>query len=116
MQANQKIVIIGGTGLISSKTTGRQRAAADDVATFHAELAVAAPVNGIVEIAGPERQPFDDIVSCHMAMSGDTRRVARDPEAKYFGGTVGEMSLVPLGDARLGTTTHATWYQCQQPV
>jgi uncharacterized protein YbjT (DUF2867 family) len=79
-----------------------QPIAADDVAPVVAEAALAAPRNGIVEIAGPERAPFDEIVARYLKAVGDPREVVRDPEARYFGGRVEERSLVPLGEARLG--------------
>jgi len=79
-----------------------QPIAADDVAAVVAEVGVAAPRNGIVEIAGPERAPFNEIVARYMKAVGDRREVVRDTEARYFGGRVEERSLVPLGEARLG--------------
>ena len=79
-----------------------QPIAADDVAPVVAEVALAAPRNGIVEIAGPERAPFNELVARYLKAVGDPRQVVRDPEARYFGGRVEERSLVPLGEARLG--------------
>jgi len=79
-----------------------QPIAADDVAANVADVALAAPRNGIVEIAGPERAPFNEIVTRYLKAVGDPREVVRDPEARYFGGRVEERSLVPLGEARLG--------------
>ena len=79
-----------------------QPIAADDVAPIVAEVALAAPRNGIVEIAGPERAPFNELVARYLKAVGDPRQVVRDPEARYFGGRVEERSLVPLGEARLG--------------
>jgi uncharacterized protein YbjT (DUF2867 family) len=79
-----------------------QPIAADDVAAIVADGAVAAPRNGIVEIAGPERAPFNEIIARYLRAVGDPREVMRDPEARYFGGRVEERSLVPLGEARLG--------------
>jgi len=79
-----------------------QPIAADDVAPVVAEVAVAEPRNGIVEIAGPERAPFYEIVARYLKAIGDPREVVSDPEARYFGGRVEERSLVPLGEARLG--------------
>src|SRR5215475_5409632 len=79
-----------------------QPIAADDVASIVAEVALAAPRSGIVEIAGPERAPFNDIVARYLQAVGDPREVVSDPEARYFGARVEEHSLVPLGDARLG--------------
>ena len=79
-----------------------QPIAADDVAANVADVAVAAPRNGIVEIAGPERAPFDEIIARYLKAVGDPREVVKDPEARYWGGRVEERSLVPLGEARLG--------------
>src|SRR5262247_411211 len=79
-----------------------QPIAADDVAAAVADVALAAPRNGIVEIAGPERAPFNEIVARYLKAVGDPREVVRDPEARYFGGKVDDRSLVPLGEARLG--------------
>jgi uncharacterized protein YbjT (DUF2867 family) len=79
-----------------------QPIAADDVAAIVAEVAVAAPRNGIVEIAGPERAPFNEIVARYLKAAGDPREVMGDPAALYWGGRVEERSLVPLGAARLG--------------
>ena len=70
-----------------------QPIAADDVAANLADVALAAPRNGIVEIAGPERAPFNEIVARYLKAVGDSREVVRDPEARYFGGRVEERSL-----------------------
>jgi len=86
-----------------------QPIAADDVAAIVADIALAAPRNGIVEIAGPERAPFDEIVARYLKAIGDPREVVRDPEARYFGGRVEERSLVPLGEARLGRIGLDDW-------
>jgi uncharacterized protein YbjT (DUF2867 family) len=69
-----------------------QPIAADDVAAVVADVALAAPKNGIVEIAGPERAPFNEIVARYLKAVGDPRQVLRDPEARYFGGRVEERS------------------------
>ena len=86
-----------------------QPIAADDVAAIVAEVALAAPRNGIVEIAGPERAPFNEIVARYLKALGDPRAVVSDPEARYFGGRVEERSLVPLGEARLGRIGLDEW-------
>ena len=86
-----------------------QPIAADDVASVVADVALAAPRNGIVEIAGPERAPFNEIVARYLKAVGDPREVVRDPEAGYWGGRVEERSLVPLGEARLGRIGLDEW-------
>jgi uncharacterized protein YbjT (DUF2867 family) len=86
-----------------------QPIAADDVAAIVAEVALAPPRGGIIEIAGPERAPFNEIVARYLKAIGDPRQVVSDPEARYFGGRVEERSLVPLGEARLGRIGFDEW-------
>jgi uncharacterized protein YbjT (DUF2867 family) len=88
-----------------------QPIAADDVAASVAEAASAAPRNGTIEIAGPERAPFDEFIRSYLRMMGDDRPVHADPEAHYFGGRVERLSLVPTGEARLGRIKLADWVQ-----
>ncbi|HEY1943035.1 MAG TPA: SDR family oxidoreductase [Roseiarcus sp.] len=91
-----------------------QPIAADDVASIVAEVALAAPQNGIVEIAGPERAPFNEIVARYLKAVGDPREVVSDPEARYWGGRVEQRSLVPLGEARLGRIGLDEWLRRSQ--
>jgi uncharacterized protein YbjT (DUF2867 family) len=91
-----------------------QPIAANDVAAIVAEVALAAPRNGIVQIAGPERAPFNEIVARYLKAVGDPREVVRAPEARYFGGRVEELSLVPLGEARLGRIGLDEWLRRSQ--
>jgi uncharacterized protein YbjT (DUF2867 family) len=86
-----------------------QPIAADDVAAIVSDVALAKPANGIVEIAGPECAPFNEIVARYLKAVGDPHEVVGDPEARYFGGLVEERSLVPLGEARLGSTRLEDW-------
>jgi len=86
-----------------------QPIAADDVAANVADVALAPPRNGVVEIAGQERAPFNEIVARYLKAVGDPREVVSDPEARYFGGRVEERSLVPLGEARLGRIGFDEW-------
>jgi uncharacterized protein YbjT (DUF2867 family) len=91
-----------------------QPIAADDVAAILADVALAAPRNGIIDIAGPERAPFNEIVARYLKAIGDPRQVVSDPEARYFGGRVEERSLVPLGEARLGRIGIDEWLRRSQ--
>jgi uncharacterized protein YbjT (DUF2867 family) len=91
-----------------------QPIAADDVAAFVADAALAPPRNGTVDIAGPERAPFNEIIARYLKAVGDPREVVRDPEARYWGGRVEERSLVPLGEARLGRIGLEEWLRRSQ--
>jgi len=91
-----------------------QPIASDDVAANVADAALAPPRNGIVEIAGPERAPFNEIVSRYLKAVGDPREVVSDPKAGYWGGPVEEHSLVPLGEARLGHIGLDEWLRRSQ--
>src|SRR5262249_28070079 len=91
-----------------------QPIAADDVAANVADVALAAPKNGIVEIAGPERASFNEIIARYLKAVGDPRQVVSDPAAGYWGGRVEERSLVPLGEARLGRIGLDEWLRRSQ--
>lgn len=91
-----------------------QPIASDDVAAFVAEAALAAPRNDTIEIAGPERTPFNEYVARYLKAVGDTHEVVCDPAARYFGGVVEEKSLVPLGEARLGRLNLDEWLRRSQ--
>jgi uncharacterized protein YbjT (DUF2867 family) len=109
------IVASGADGNIVRISPGLfQPIAADDVAAIVADVALAAPRNGIVEIAGPERAPFNEFVARYLKAVGDPREVVSDPEARYFGGRVEEHSLVPLGEARLGHIGFDEWRRRSQ--
>jgi uncharacterized protein YbjT (DUF2867 family) len=90
-----------------------QPIAADDVAAIVADVAIGAPRNGTVDIAGPERGPLAEFAARFLRAVGDSREVVSDPEARYYGGRVEERSLVPLGDARLGTIGLEEWLRRQ---
>jgi len=86
-----------------------QPIAADDVATAVGKIAVDPPVNGIVEIAGPEQFRLDELVRRRLASLKDPREVVADPNARYSGAKIGEKTLVPGNNARLGETRFETW-------
>jgi uncharacterized protein YbjT (DUF2867 family) len=86
-----------------------QPMAADDVATAVGRIAVDPPVNGIVEIAGPEQFRLDDLVRRRLASLKDPREVIADPNARYSGAKVSEKTLLPDNNARLGETRFETW-------
>ena len=115
MEFLRSIAAEGASGNVVKISPGLfQPIAADDVAAFVADVALAAPRGGIVEIAGPERAPFNEIVARYLRAVGDPREVVSDPEARYFGGRVEERSLVPLGEARLGRSGLDEWLRRSQ--
>lgn len=86
-----------------------QPMSAEDVASGVARVAVGQPVNGIVEIGGPEQFRVDELVRRYLASINDPREVIADPDALYSGARLSERTLVPGTDARLGETTYETW-------
>jgi len=86
-----------------------QPMAADDVAKAVSRVAVGAPVNGIVEVGGPETFQFDEAVRRALAAMNDPRTVIADPSATYFGIAVGERSLVPGDGAMVGEIGLDDW-------
>jgi uncharacterized protein YbjT (DUF2867 family) len=86
-----------------------QPMAADDVASAVGKVAMGAPVNGTVEVGGPEKFPLDDLVRQTLAAWKDPREVVADPHARYYGVEVGERTLIPDDGAQLGQTRFADW-------
>ena len=86
-----------------------QPIAADDVAKAVSRVAVSAPVNGIVEIAGPQQFRFDEFIRLGLRARQDPRVVAADPQARYFGTELGERTLVPGANATLGDIRFEDW-------
>ena len=96
-------------GIVHAATGLFQPIAADDVAAFVTEAALSAPQNGDIDIAGPEKAPFDEFIRNYLRLMGDNRPVHADPQARYFGGKVEHFSLVPLGEARIGQIKLENW-------
>lgn len=96
-------------GVVRVPPIAFQPMAADDVAAGVALVAVGSPVNGIVEIGGPEQLRFEDVVRRALAAADDPREVVADPNAGYFGITVTERTLVPGKEARLGEVRLDDW-------
>jgi uncharacterized protein YbjT (DUF2867 family) len=86
-----------------------QPIAADDVAAAMAEAALAKPLNGTVELAGPDPIRQDDLVRQFLSKTGDVRTVVTDPKALYYGIVVNDQSLTPGDNPRLGPTHFADW-------
>ena len=93
-----------------------QPMAADDVASALAGIAMSSPVNGIVEIGGPEQFRLDELIRRDLASRKDPREVISDPRGRYYGIAVSERTLVPNDDARLGETRFEDWLHATKPV
>jgi uncharacterized protein YbjT (DUF2867 family) len=111
VRATQFFEFVGG--IAQSATEGQavrlppalmQPIAADDVAAFVAETALAKPLNGMFEVAGPEAIRQDDLVRRFLNATGDPRTVITDPKALYYGIMVNDQSLIPGGHPRIGPT------------
>jgi len=88
-----------------------QPMAADDVAAMVGGVAVNPPVNGTVEVAGPEPFRLDELIRDVLRARQDPREVIADPEATYFGAALGERTLVPVGEAIPGATRFEDWLE-----
>jgi len=113
-------------GIADEATTGTvarlspaafQPIASDDVADVMADVALAKPVNGTIEIAGPERGRMNEIVGRYLKAINDPRKVEPDVHARYFGSELDDHSLVPSEGARLGKIGFADWFrQSHRPM
>jgi uncharacterized protein YbjT (DUF2867 family) len=86
-----------------------QPMAADDVAAAVGRVAVGTPVDGIVEVAGPEEFRLEELIRLRLAADGDPRPVVPDPAVGYYGASVDERTLLPGSDALLGRTRFTDW-------
>jgi uncharacterized protein YbjT (DUF2867 family) len=116
VRATQFFEFVGG--IAESATEGQtvrlppvlmQPIVSDDVAAVMAEAALAEPLNGTVDLAGPEAIRQDDLVRQFLNATGDARTVITDPKALYFGIAVNDQSLTPGDNPRLGPTRFADW-------
>jgi uncharacterized protein YbjT (DUF2867 family) len=90
-----------------------QPIASENVASFVSEAALMAPINGITEIAGPERFTMPELVTRYLQSTNDPRKVVPNSNAQYYGAKIGVTSLVPAGQARLGAISFETWLDNQ---
>jgi uncharacterized protein YbjT (DUF2867 family) len=81
----------------------------DDVAAVVADVATDEPLNGTIDLAGPEAIRMDELVRLFLSANGDSREVVTDPKAGYFGTPVNDQSLTPAGDSRIGPTRYEDW-------
>src|SRR5205809_1312920 len=87
----------------------------DDLAANLAKIALAKPLNGTTELAGPDALPFDEVVRQYLAAHHDPRKVIKDEQARYFGTTLEKRSLVPGENALLGSCHFADWLSRTAP-
>src|SRR2546427_11823810 len=97
-------------------TLFRSPMAADDVASALAGIAMSSPVNGTVEIGGPEQFRLDELIRRDLAARKDPREVISDPRGRYYGIAVSERTLVPNDDARLGEPRFEDLLHATKPV
>jgi uncharacterized protein YbjT (DUF2867 family) len=97
------------SGVVRAMAAKFQPIAAEDVAEFVTDAVLAPPVNGRIEIAGPEAQNLDALLNAVLVADRDARRVLVDPHARYFGTELSDGELTPQGAARLGRIGLAEW-------
>jgi len=93
-----------------------QPMAAEDVAKAVGRIAVGPPINGTVEVAGPQQFRFDELIRQGLGARHDSREVVADSHARYFGAELGERSLIPANDARLGEIRFQDWLGQPMPL
>jgi uncharacterized protein YbjT (DUF2867 family) len=92
-----------------------QPIAADDVAAFVTQAALGTPINGLMEIAGPDRYIQSDLVAQYLQKTNDPRQVISNGKAQYFGAQISNTSLVPAGEANLGAISFEKWLPASMP-
>jgi len=116
LRATQFVEFIGG--IVDTSADGQivrlspalfQPVSSEDVADALADVTLGAPVNGIVELAGPERLSLDDFARKYLVATKDPRKVVADIHARYFGAELDDRSLTPGGNARLGSVRFEDW-------
>jgi len=99
----------GNTNTVRLAPVLIQPMAAEDVASAVARTTIGSPVNGIIEVGGPEPWGFDEIIRRVLVEHHDPRQVISDPHARYFGAELDERTLLPSKGARLGETHFEDW-------
>lgn len=105
----------GAEGTITLSTAFIQPIAALDVAAVMADIALGTPLNGTLEIAGPDKVRMSDLLARYLRDIGDARAVIGTPDAPYFGAQLADDTLLPRGEARLGKIDYADWLARQTP-
>jgi len=116
MRATQFFEFVGG--IVDSSSNGQivrlspalfQPVASDDVAAALADVTLASPIDGVVELAGPERFSLDEFGRKYLAANKDQRKVVADIHARYFGAELDDRSLTPGNNPRLGSVRFEDW-------
>ena len=111
-------------GIAQSATDGQtvrlspalmQPVVSDDVAAAMADVTLGAPVNGTVELAGPERLRLDELVRRFLSANQDARQVVADVHARYFGAELNDQSLIPGDNPRIAPTRFEDWLSRSRP-
>jgi len=122
VRATQFFEFVGG--IADSGTKGQtvrlpsallQPILSDDVAAALAKIAVGKPLNGTIELVGPDALPFEEVIRRHLAAHNDRRTVVTDEQARYFGTPLEKRSLVPGENALLGSCHFADWLSSTAP-
>ncbi|MDX8463688.1 NmrA family transcriptional regulator, partial [Mesorhizobium sp. VK2D] len=92
-----------------------QPIASDDVADVMADVALSQPINGVMEIGGPELFRMNELVARFLQLTNDPRKVIGDPHALYFGTELDDRSLVPDAGSRLGSKSFEDWFEHAPP-
>jgi uncharacterized protein YbjT (DUF2867 family) len=95
---------------VRMSTAPMQPMAADDVAAALADVAIASPLNAIIEVAGPEAMSIADFVGRFLTAKGDKRKVIADPKALYYGAVMGSLGIAPGDNPRIGPTRFDAWF------
>ena len=120
VHATQFFEFVGG--IVQSATEGDtirlspaafQPISSEDVADAMHDAAIAAPINGMIETAGPDRMPLTEFVQMFLTHRQDPRKIVADPKAGYFGAALNDQTLVPGDKPRLGKIHFADWLKSQ---
>jgi uncharacterized protein YbjT (DUF2867 family) len=122
VRSTQFFEFVGGIAQLSTEgqtvrlpSALMQPIASDDVAAILADIAVGGPLNGMVEIAGPELIRMDELVRRYLTATRDARTVITDANARYYGIEVNDQSLTPGNNPRIGPTRFEEWLRRAVP-
>jgi uncharacterized protein YbjT (DUF2867 family) len=124
VHSTQFFEFVGGIAQSGTSPDGRtvhlspaliQPISSDDIAAVMADVALGAPLNGKIEVAGPQRMRLHELVQAYLAARKDPRTVVADAQARYFGAELNDATLVPGANPRLGTGRFEAWLAAQLP-